>query len=300
MADATAAPGQGAPATAVQPGAPGQGDGRGQPTAAGKGDGQPVAGQFDWGLFPDVPEAQREMLAPHLKGVQSHVTKLEGQYAPYKGLTETVGPDQVSNLVGFLQGYQNDPVATWLGMAQDLQSQGTLPATVDLQAVEAMLQGQAQAQAQAQPGQEDIPQWAQELKAQADQQKAKAQQEEQARQQQQVEQQNEEILNSAKTGIRATLNTAGIEESIVPDEMIVASIIANNGDEQAAAAQLTGLRDSFLSSFTQANGGAPKAPAVKGTLPQPGRVAKKGDGFDKARDGAKQFLAQRQAAAAQE
>src|SRR6266576_2109896 len=97
MEASVATPGQGAPAPAAQPPAGGQGPAQGQPTAADKGgDG------FNWGLFPDVPEEQRSLLEPHLRNVQGYITKSQMETAPYKGLMDTVQPDQVENHVGFL------------------------------------------------------------------------------------------------------------------------------------------------------------------------------------------------------
>lgn len=297
-AEAGATPGQGTPGAGVQPGAPGQGGAPGQSTAAGKGDGQ--QGTFNWDLFPDVPEAQRELLEPHLRGVQGHVTKLETQYAPYKGLIDTVSADQVSNLIGFLKGFNQDPMATYLGMAQDMQQNGVIPAGVDLAQLQALLSGQQQAPAGQQQQEGEVPGWAQELKNQVEQQQARAQAQQEAEQQAQTDAEYQETLATSLTNIRGALNTAGIEAETVTDKMIVAAIIASDGDEQVAGQMLTGLRDSFLASFTKSNGGAPRPPNVQGQLPQPPRSQKKGDGFDDARTGAAQLLAQRNAAAAQQ
>jgi hypothetical protein len=88
------------------------------------------------------------------------------------------------------------------------------------------------------------------------------------------------------------LTNAGIEEGLVSNEQIVAAIIANNGDVNAAATSITAMRDSFLGAFANKNGGA-KPPTVNGDLPQPPRSQKRGDGFDGARAGALQMLTQR-------
>src|SRR5438270_119915 len=119
-ASVAATPGQGTPPAAAQPPASGQGGAGQESTAAGKG-----GGEFNWGLFPNVPENQRELLQPHLRGVLGHVTQLEQQYAPYKGLMDAVTPDQVQNLVTFLANYSSDPLATWMGLGQSLHEDGT-------------------------------------------------------------------------------------------------------------------------------------------------------------------------------
>lgn len=294
MEASVATPAQG---TAAQPGAPGQD----QSTGAGKGAGQ-QGSQFNWDVFPDVPEAQRELLEPHLRGVQGHVTKMEQQYAPYKSLMDFVSADQVSPLMGFLEAYQNDPVATLLGMAGDLQQRGSISPDVDMQALQALVTGQAQQQAAqaAQPGAgEQIPEWAQQLISRMDQNDARSQQAEQAEQQAAQEAELDQIFNQAKTEIREQLTAAGISEEHVPDEMIRAAIIANDGDGEQAALQLKGMRDNFLAAFAQANGG-PKPPQVKGDLPQPKKGQRRGDGFDEAREKSRQLLAQRAQAQAQE
>ena len=63
-----------------------------QPPAGGQdlggGESKGSEGQFNWELFPDVPEDQRALLEPHLRNVQGHVTKMEQQYSPYKDLVE--------------------------------------------------------------------------------------------------------------------------------------------------------------------------------------------------------------------
>jgi hypothetical protein len=286
MEASVATPGQGAPAAGVQAPAGAQGAPQGQPTAAGKGDGA----TFNWGNFPDVPAEQRELLEPHLRNVQGHVTRMEQQYAPYQGLLQAVQPDQVENLVGFLNGYSNDPVATIVGIAQQLQQEGQLTA----EHLAALTGQQAQApQTPAQPGQEEMPPWAQEL-----QQKLGAfEQQQQAQQQAQIEAEQGQMLEQAKAGIRGQLATAGITEELVTDEMIVASIIANDGDEQAAANMLSQMRQNFLGAFANGKTGGPPAPNVQGEVKAPAKAGgrRRGDGFDDAKVGAKQYLEQQMA-----
>lgn len=302
MADAggaVATPGQGAPAAGVQPGAPGQGGAQGTPTA-GTATGQQPQGSFNWDLFPDVPETQRELLEPHLRGVQGHVTKVEQQYAPYKSLVDTIGPDQVSNVVGFLNSYNTDPVATFLGMAQELQQAGTIPGTVSMESLQQLISGQQLAQQEAPSGQEDMPDWARQMQQQHEQQQARLAQQEQAEATARTEAENQQVLDQAKADILSQLSQAGIEDGIVGDEIIVAAIIASEGDAQAAGQLITGLRDTFLASFTkQQTGAAPKPPNVQGKLPQPPKTGRRrGDGFDDARTGARAMLeTQRQGAA---
>lgn len=289
MEASVATPGQGAPDGGAQPAAAGQGAPQGQPTAAGKGD----AG-FNWGLFPDVPVEQQELLEPHLKNVQSHVTKMESQYAPYKGLTEAVSPDQVEGLVSFLSQYQSDPVSVALGVLAEQVEQGNIPKGA-VEAVQGLMQQQQGQPADqgAQPAQEgeQIPEWAQQLQARLD----AAEQAEQEAEVQRQEQEGQQMLEQAKTGIRGTLTEAGVNPEQVPDEMIVAAIIANNGDEGLAAQQLTQMRQAFLADFANGKTQPGGKPTVQGDLP----AAKKGSqrpasrndlGVDK--NAAQQFLEQ--------
>ena len=225
MTDSVAtAAGQGAPAAGVQAanaagngGAAAQGAAQqGSPTAGSNGD-----GQFNWGLFPDVPVEARELVEPHLKNVQGHITRMEQENAPYKPLTALVGPDQVENLVGFLNAYNADPAASVIGLVQQGLQDGSITAEQVAQLGQAQ-PGTPAAQTQAQPGAEtgeDIPQWAQQLQSRLDAQDAADQQ----RAQQEQEAESAQIMEQAKTNIRAQLTQGGIDASLVNDQMIVAA-----------------------------------------------------------------------------
>lgn len=292
---ATAA-GQGAPTPAAQPAAAGQGQGAGSPTAGSQGD-----GQFNWGNFPDVPEAERAALEPHLRNVQGHVTRIEQQFAPYRGITDAVAPEQVENVVGFLNAYNADPPGTVLGMVQQAIEDGSITAEQVQQLSGQQVPAGGQ---QAQPDEGgDEPQWAKELRAENQRLQGKFTQQEQAEQQRQTEEaeaQNAAALEQAKTGIRTQLTDGGISAEAVPDNIIVAAIIANNGDEAAAAQSLLTMRTALLGEFTQTKNPGGKQPKQQGKLPaqkaEGGR--RRGDGFDDARKGAEQFLATRVAGAA--
>lgn len=288
-----AAPGQGAPATPeAQPPAGGQGQG-GQGV-------QPSGSGFNWGLFPDVPEGQRELLQPHLTNVLGHVTRMEQQYAPYKGLTDLVQPDQVQNLTQFLQNYSQDPLATWLGLAQSLTDEGVIKnPNFSLEQLQQLVAEQEQAPV---AGAEDMPPWAQSMAQQLQTMSQAEEQRQQAEQQRQAEAeaaQQEQMLEQAKGTIKEQLKAAGITEGLVTDEQMVAALIAHNGDLNQAVASFTGLRDGFLKGFTDANGAGPKPPTVNGETPQApkgGLRQKSGDGFREASLGAQQMLSQAAAA----
>lgn len=298
---APAAPsGQGAAPATPAPQAPAGAQGSGGQGA------QPTGGGFNWGLFPDVPEGQRELLQPHLTNVLGHVTRMEQQYAPYKDLTSMVQPDQVQNLQQFLQNYSQDPLATWLGLAQSLQEEGVITnPEFSIEQLQAMAQGQPQGEPQM-PGAEDMPPWAQQMSQQLQQMtqaEEMRQQQEQQRQAEQEAQMQEQILNEAKGTIQGQLKAAGITEGLVTDEQIVAALIAHNGDMNQVVQSFTGLRDGFLKGFTETNGQGPRQPTVRGDTPQAPKGSPRpraGDGFRQASIGAAQMLAQGAAAGAQE
>src|SRR6476619_110244 len=64
-------------------------------TAPAQGQGQPQQGGtgLDWGMFPNVPEEHRPLLEPTIREqIQPYITRLEQQYAPFKGF-EGVSPE---------------------------------------------------------------------------------------------------------------------------------------------------------------------------------------------------------------
>jgi hypothetical protein len=298
---AGAPPAQGAP-PAAQPPASGQGaSGQGQPT------GQAQGSSFNWGLFPNVPENQRELLQPHLTNVLGHVTRMEQQYAPYKGLLDAIQPDQVQGLLQFIDNYNSNPLETWMGLGQSLQQDGTIQnPDFSIEALQALVQQQQQAQAQGQPGEMgDMPPWAQAMQQSLQgvtQYIESQQQAEQARQQAEAQRQNEAMLTEARGQIRAQLTAAGIPEGAVTDADITASLISRQGDMNAVIQGFTQFRDNLLGNFTNTNANGQKPLAINGAPPQApkgGLRAKPGDGFRTATQGAEQFLRQANAAEAQ-
>jgi hypothetical protein len=299
MEASVAAPAQGAP-PAAQPPASGQGPaGQGQATGS---QAQQQAGSFNWGLFPNVPENQRELLQPHLTNVLGHVTRMEQQYSPYKGLMDQVGPDQVQNLLTFLNNYSTDPVATWLGLAQSLQEEGLIQnPEFSVDSIQAMLQAQGQGLPDlAEMG--DVPPWAQQLMQEQQGISQYIQQQQQAENQRaaaEESRQQEALLGEAKSTIRENLKASGIRDDLVSDEQIVAALIVHKGDISMAAQSFTGLRDGFLTDFTNTNSNGSRPPTIRGDTPQApkeGLRPRGGDPFRQASVGAQQFLAQSAAA----
>jgi DNA-binding transcriptional MerR regulator len=228
------------------------------------------------------------------------VTRLEQQYAPYKGLTEQVTPDQVQNLLTFLNNYSTDPVATWLGLAQSLQEEGLIEnPDFSVEQIQGLLAAQGQ---QPEMDMGEVPMWAQQMMQ--DQQGVMQyinQQQEAETQRTAAEEsrQQEALLTEAKGTIRENLKASGIPEELVSDEQIVAALIVHKGDISTAAQSFTGLRDGFLKDFTTANANGSRAPTIRGGTPQApkeGLRPRTGDAFREASVGAQQFLAQNAAA----
>lgn len=280
---------QAPPAPATQPSSTG-GQGQGAPG----GNSATPDGGFNWGLFPGVPEGQRELLQPHLTNVLGHVTRLEQQYAPYKGLTEAVAPDQVENLMAFLQNYSQDPRATWLGLAQSLQEDGLITnPEFSIDNITQMLDAPQQPVA----GQEDMPPWAQQMQQQLSQYEAQEQQRQQQAQAQAAQEearQQETMLAEAHSTMTAQLKQAGVPEGLVTPEQLTAALIVTKGDIPQAVAQFNSLREGFLKGFVETNGNGPKSPTVNGGVPQVpkgGLRPRGGDPFRQASVGAQQMLA---------
>lgn len=280
-----------------QPGATGQGQAAPQSTGTQQGQG----GSFNWGLFPDVPEAQRELLQPHLTNVLGHVTRMEQQMAPYKGFMDNVPADQVEGLMQFLNNFNDDPIATWLGMANSFVENGQISAPgFSVDALQALIAGQVPGQSSvAVPGATapdggEIPPWAQEMQSQLQ----AYQQAEQQRQQAQEAQQNEAILAEAHQGMREQLVAAGVAQEIVQNltpEQLSAAIITHGGDVNAATQSFVQLRDGFLGGFVQQNGNGKPPAQVNGDLNTPKTKVGKGRSGDKFRQaslGAEQMLRQ--------
>lgn len=285
---------QGAPAP-VQPPAGGQGGQQGQSTGGQGGTG------FNWGNFPNVPEGQRELLEPHLRQISGYTTQLEQAQAPYRDLMSRVSPDQVQNLLGFLSQYENDPVNTWMGLAQSLKDEGhiTNPAfdVSQLQQMVAMQQQEAQQGQGGQPAQGDMPPWAQQMAAELGAMK----QAEQARVSAQEEESQQQALGQAHAGMRQTLVAAGLPEDSITTDMLNSALIASKGDPAGATSMLTNFRESVLRGFTQSNGSGPAAPRINGEVKAPEGTlrGKSGDGFREASVAAQQALMQSNAASAQ-
>lgn len=287
--------------------------GEGQGQGAGGGDVQPKGGGegFNWGLFPDVPEAERPLLEPHLKNVQGHVTKLEQDHAPWKALAEAgVDPQAIQSLVAFDQNFSQDPFGTWLALAENMQKEGVLSDELDLSVVKAIQEGKdaggegAGGPDNGQPGEgEQIPSWAQQMMQENEELKQRLD----GREQSEAAQQRAQQLQTALGQMKSQLTEAGYTEENLPDDnALTGLLIAHQGDVAKVIASLTGLREGVLKGLTT-NGKEPDDPESGGEGPDMPKgapsVAKRTGGrsraFAKANQGAQQMLEAKQRAEAQ-
>ena len=305
MPDIDPTGGQGGSAPVSQPG-------EGQGAAGGGSQPKDGGGGFNWELFPDVPEAQRPLLEPHLKQVQGHVTQMEQRYSPFKGILDSgVKAEDLQNLMNLDASFNQDPLRTWLMLGENMQKAGSMNDDLDLAQVKAILNGEEleegdEGETKSPEGGDDMPPWAQKIVQRLD-----AQEETEKSSQEQVQtQQRQKQLTDAMGKMRGQLKEAGYEDTQLSDEMLTAAIIAHKGDADKALAELTGLRESVLKGFTdgkttkpesgpEENDGGPAMP--KGAPKSPKRTPRgPGREFADARAGATQMLESRLQAQAQE
>lgn len=289
---------------------PAQGPNGGQPgSAPGQAPAQGATGGdsakgFNWGLFPNVPETQRPLLEPHLRDVLGHVTKLEQQYAPYKPLIEQgVNPQELEGLQRFAQAYQQNPLGTWLQMAQQLQQQGAIHEFLDLEQVQALAQGQDLDEepgmtgdpAEPGAGTEDprIAQLTQQVE-----QLTQIVQSDMSQRQQRVQ---DGLLKQSLGQMKSTLKEAGFPEGVLTDEMLTAALITHRGDVTKATESFTQTRDGLLKGHVEtATADNNDLDMPKGSPKPPEKGPPPRDAFAATRGPAQQFLESAKQGAAQQ
>lgn len=251
--DVTTGAGSGAPAQGVGEPAQVQPPGQGQP--------DPSTSGFNWGLFPNVDEALRPQLEPHLRGVQGHVTQLEQQLATYKPFSEAgFTPEQVQGIAQFSSEYNRNPLGAWLGLAQQMQREGLLGEDLDLDAVAAIASGQEIPQPPEVPGAGGLPpEVVQFMQQQAETiQRLEGQVGQlnngfQTQQQTQQQAAQERALQAQLGNMRETLKAQGFPETAATDESLQAAIVIARGNVQQAVKNLLDQRTALLQGFVQAN-----------------------------------------------
>jgi len=280
--DTTSSGSQGVPADAGT--AP---SGQGQPQQGGTG--------LDWGMYPNVPEEHRALLEPTLREqIQPYVTRLEQQYAPFKQF-EGVTSEDAQGLLQMAQSFEQDPVGTWLHMANALAQAGHLDA-VDLEVLQELATGNFQEEPEIpegmDPSMQPILQELQELR----QWRQSTEERQQQTERQRVEQRQNQAYQAAVTHVRAQAEAAGYPKDSLTDEAIRAAIVVGNGSREAAVKHLVDLRSGLVKGFVQENTtrtGKPNLPnGAPPSRPERQKVGGNRSGFDGARAGAEQYLRQ--------
>jgi hypothetical protein len=244
-------PGGGAPTPQAgqqpQPGAPGQG----QP-ATGQGDG------FRQTYFPNVPDEQWNVIEPHVKGINQHVTQTEQRFAPLKNYT----PEAVQGLATFAEAFDRDPVGAWVGTARMLQQRGILDRDLDLEHLEAIVSGQdpdfepePNGNGNGVQGLEGLPpevaQLIQGLQAEVDELEGGFKKQRQTAQQRQ----EDAALNRQLGWMRNQLKEGGVPENLLSDERLMGEFITHRGNAQAAVKAALDYRSAILGTLA---GGQPE------------------------------------------
>jgi hypothetical protein len=287
-----------APPAQAQPPASGQGSEQTGGDEGSKGD----QGGVNWDLFPDVAEDQRVVAEPIARQMQGHVTRLEQQLAPLKPLFDQgLDVENVAALGGFAVEFNQDPTEAWLNLARRMQSPevGLLPPDLDLDAVAAAASGQGASDSQGEqqpagPGQAEganpeVAELARRLQAM-----------EQATQQRQVQERqaaDKQALDQALDGMRSQLQEAKVPEP--GEELLVATLIATNGDTEKAVQMLIEHRNNGIKDLAQQpTGGGSELEMPKGAPKSGKKSGRKGGPWGTARDGAAQMLKSRNQAQA--
>lgn len=290
----------GQPSPEVQPPAGGQGQpGTGTPDGS-KG----AEGGFNWDLFPDVPEDQRPLAEPIARQMQGHVTRMEQQMAPLKPLFDQgLDPESVAALGGFAVGFNQDPVQAWVDLARQMQQHQLLPTDLDIDAVYAAASGQAVADGgvEGQPVAGGDQQGVDPQVAQLMQRIEQLEQGNSQREATETRNQQQAQLDNALTEMRTALNEAKVPEP--PERLLVAAIVSNDGDHNAAVQEMVSWRNGSLRAVAEPE---PTEGQEDLNMPKGSPSTKKsksrgrGGAWGEARQGAAQMLKQRRNAAAQE
>lgn len=303
-------------ATAAGQGAGDPGTGAGEPQGTAQG-GQEQSGQFNWGPFPGIPEEVRPQLEPHLKGIQSYITKREMEFAPFKPLVDAgFDSETIQGVMNFTSRMQQDPVNTVFALMEELQQAGQIDADLDLESVKLVASGQPL------PGEEpggggdiieqppgggqdgEIPEWGQQL-MQAVGQLVQMNQTEQQRRQQGAQ---DRLLNQTMDNLRNSLSEAKLdlkavsEDPAVQDRWLTSLLITHNMDVNAAAQAAIAFRDNSVQAFTQeTTDNDPTQRELELPRGAPGSRPKPrgGDAFAQAQAGARSMLESRMRADAQ-
>jgi hypothetical protein len=262
---------------------------------------QPGQGQEGfWGRFPTVPEEMRGQLEPHLKQVQAHVTRLEQQLAPFKGMS----PQAVTGLASFAKQFDANPAGMFLRLAADLQKRGVIHENLDIEALQAVMQGQDPDEGEELDvgdnvgGEENgndpwanAPPWALELQQQLEAQKEK-EATQQRRQQEQVE---DRALQATISKMRAAMKEAGYPEEYLTEQRLNAQLLTHMGNATAAVQDAVDARNTMLKGVVKPSPSdeepnMPRGVPKHGKTRDPSDAMKRRDPIKAAGSGAEQYL----------
>lgn len=190
------------------------------------------------------------MLEPHLKQVQGHVTRLEQQLAPFRGMT----PQTIAGIANFARQFDANPKAMFLAMAADLQRRGVLHESLDLEALQAVVDGvdPDEGVAPAPGGPEDdpwaeAPEWAQQLRQYQQTQEEKEQADARARQ----ERVEDQMLAKSLATMKAKLKEAGYPDAYLTDARLTAQLLTHGGNAQVAIQDAIDGRNQILGTIVK-------------------------------------------------
>jgi hypothetical protein len=257
--------GNGAQPNEPQPGAPGQGQGQG--------DG------FRSTFFPNVPDEQWNLIAPHMENVNKHVTQLQQRFAPLNGYT----PEAVQGLAQFAQQFDADPVGQWVSLARMLQQRGTLDPDLDLDHLEALVMGQEppneggaapNGNGAVAPTLDGLPpevvQMMTGLQQTVEQLQNRLNQQDQTTRQRAEDAAITRNLNWMKT----QLKEGGLSEELLTDERLLSAFVAHRGNAQNAVKDLMDFRSGMLQGYVQQGQRRTKQPLKTDGVPASGQRPK--------------------------
>jgi hypothetical protein len=263
---------------------------------------QPAPGQFNWGLFPNVPEEQREVLEPHLRTVQAHVTQLEQQLAPFKAFADSgLTPEATQGLLRFSADFDSDPRGMWLRLGNMLQESGEVDPDVDLEYLAAIAAGEDPDAGQPsveQNGNGAVPpgtpnpndpvmQQIEALQAQVQEMRQQGEQERARR----TEMMQDQLLDRRMSAMREELKGAGWPEDILTDQALTARIVTHRGNIAEATQAMVQERVGLLKGVTDTRQGDEDLDLTN-VPPTPQQRQKPGNSWDRANDRATQRLRQ--------
>lgn len=242
----TSAPGAGATPPVAEPAAQPT-----QPQSGAPDQGQGQGDGFRSTFFPNVPDEQWNIIAPHMENVNRHVTQLQQMVAPLRGYT----PEAVQGLAQFAQQFDADPLGQWVQLARMLQQRGVVDAELDLDHLAALAAGEdpdAESATPPQiPGLDGLPPEVQQLVGTLQQQVQGLQQRLDQGDQQTQQRREDAALNAQLNWMRGELKNAQIDEALLTDQRLLAAFIAHRGNAQAAVRDLQDMRSGFLQGYVQ-------------------------------------------------